>query len=263
MDLGLKGKVALVAAGSQGLGKAVAMAMCREGARVAICSRDTPALPRAVEEISAATGGEVFGVAADLTDADQARHFVRKSGEHYGSVNILVNNAGGPPSRTFLEIEDDLWHFGFNLNLMSTIVMTREVIPVMMERRWGRIINMTSVSVKQPLDGLILSNTVRSGVIGLAKTLSNELASYDITVNNVCPGYILTDRVRSLSVVAAEKEGTTPEAVIKRWESSIPMGRLGNPDEFANLVTFLASERAGYITGASIQIDGGFYKGVM
>lgn len=263
MDLGLKGKVALVAAGSQGLGKAVAMAMSREGARLAICSRDTPALPGAVEEISAATGGEVFGVAADLTDAEQARHFVRKSGEHYGSVDILVNNAGGPPSRTFLEIEDDLWHFGFKLNLMSTIVMTREVIPGMMERRWGRIINMTSVSVKQPLDGLILSNTVRSGVIGLAKTLSNELASYDITVNNVCPGYILTDRVRSLSVVAAEKEGTTPEAVIKRWESSIPMGRLGNPDEFANLVTFLASERAGYITGASIQIDGGFYKGVM
>lgn len=263
MDLGLKGKVALVAGGSQGLGRAVAMEMCREGARVAICALDDPELPKAVEEITEATGGEVFGVPADLTDADQARNFVRKSAEHYGAVDILINNAGGPPSKTFLEIDDDLWHFGVKLNLMSTIIMTREVVPAMMEKRWGRIINMTSVSVKQPLDGLILSNTVRSGVVGLAKTLSNELASYNITVNNVCPGYTLTERVRSLSVVTAEKEGTTPEAVIKRWESSVPMGRLGRPEEFAALVTFLASERAGYITGASVQIDGGFYKGVM
>jgi 3-oxoacyl-[acyl-carrier protein] reductase len=263
MDLGLKGKVALVAAGSRGLGKAVAVEMCREGARVAICARDNPGLPKAVEEISEATGGEVLGVPADLTDADQARDFVRKSAEHYGGVDILVNNAGGPPSKTFLEIDDDLWHSGVKLNLMSTIIMTREAVPSMMEKRWGRIINITSVSVKQPLDGLILSNTVRSGVIGLAKTLSNELASYNITVNNVCPGYTLTDRVRSLAQVTAEKEGTSPEAIIKRWESSIPMGRLGRPDEFAASVTFLASERASYITGASLQIDGGVYKGVM
>lgn len=263
MDLGLKGKVALVAAASQGLGKAVAMEMCREGARVAICSRDNPSLPRAVEEITEATGGEVLGIPADLTVAEQARDFVRKSVEHYGRVDILVNNAGGPPSKTFLEIDDDLWQRGVQLNLMSTINMTREVVPGMMERRWGRIINITSVSVKQPLDGLILSNTVRSGVVGLAKTLSNELASYNITVNNVCPGYTLTERVRSLAAATAEKEGAPPEAVIKRWESSVPMGRLGSPDEFAALVTFLASERAGYITGASVQIDGGFYKGVM
>jgi 3-oxoacyl-[acyl-carrier protein] reductase len=263
MDLGLKGKVAFIAGGSQGLGKAVAMEMSREGARIAICALDDPELPAAVEEIRAACGGDVIGIPADLTDSEQARNFVRRGIEHYGTVDILVNNAGGPPSKTFLEIDDDLWLFGVRLNLMSTIIMTREAVPAMMQKRWGRIINMTSVSVKQPIDGLILSNTVRSAVIGLAKTLSNELAPYNVTVNNVCPGYTMTERVRSLSVVVAEKESTTPEAVIKKWESSVPMGRLGTPEEFAALVTFLASERSGYITGASIQIDGGYYKGIM
>ncbi|SHF65938.1 3-oxoacyl-[acyl-carrier protein] reductase [Desulfacinum infernum DSM 9756] len=263
MDLGLKGKVAFVAGASQGLGKAVAMELCREGARVAICGLDDPELPKAVEEIRKATGAEVIGVPADVTDSDQAKGFVRKGLEHFGTVDILVNNAGGPPSRTFLEVDDDMWYFGIRLNLMSTILMTREAVPVMMEKKWGRIINMTSISVKQPIDGLILSNTVRSGVVGLAKTLSNELAPYNITVNNVCPGYTMTERVRSLAVATAEKEGTTPEQIIARWQSTIPMGRLGTPEEFAALVTFLASERAGYITGASIQIDGGWYKGVM
>lgn len=263
MDLGLKGKVAFVAGGSQGLGKAVATEMGREGAKVVICALDDPELPTAVEEIKAATGCEIIGVPADVTKSEEARNFIRKGIEHFGTIDILVNNAGGPPSKTFLEIEDDLWLHGFKLNLLSTIIMTREAIPEMMKKRWGRVINMTSISVKQPIDGLILSNTVRSGVVGLAKTLSNELASYNITVNNVCPGYTMTERVRSLAVVTAEKEGSTPEAVIKRWESSIPMGRLGTPEEFAALVTFLASERAGYITGDSIQIDGGWFKGAM
>lgn len=263
MDLGLRGKVAIIAGGSQGLGKAVAMEMTREGAKVAIGALDDPELPKAVEEIHAATGGEVFGIPVDVTNAEQAKNFIRKSIDHFGTVDILINNAGGPPSKTFLEIDEDLWQFGVKLNLMSTIIMTREAVPAMMEKRWGRIINMTSVAVKQPIDGLILSNTVRSGVIGLAKTLSNELATYNITVNNVCPGYTMTERVRKLAIVTAEKQGTTPEAVIKGWESEVPMRRMGTPEEFAALVTFLASERASYITGASIQIDGGYYKGVM
>lgn len=263
MDLGLKGKVAFVAGGSQGLGRSVAIEMCREGAKVAICALDDPQLPKAVEEIRAMTGGEIIGIPADLTDTDQAVNFIRKSIEHYGTVDILVNNAGGPPNKTFLEIDNDLWMFGVRLNLMSTIIMTREVVPAMVEKRWGRIINMTSISVKQPIDGLILSNTVRSGVIGMAKTLSNELAPHNVTVNNICPGYTMTERVRSLSVVVAEKEGSTPEAIVKRWESEVPMGRLGTPEEFAALVAFIASDRAGYITGASIQIDGGYYKGIM
>lgn len=263
MDLGLKDKVAFVAGGSQGLGKAVATQLSLEGAKVVICGLDDPELPAAVEEIRKATGGEVLGVPADVTNSDQAKNFIRKGIEHFGTVDIMVNNAGGPPSKTFLEIDDDLWLHGFKLNLMSTIIMTREVVPAMVEKKWGRIINMTSISVKQPIDGLILSNTVRMGVVGLAKTLSTELAPYNVTVNNVCPGYTMTERVRSLAVVTAQKEGSTPEAVIKKWESSIPMQRLGTPEEFAALVTFLASQQAGYITGASIQIDGGWYRGSM
>lgn len=263
MDLGLKDKVALVAGGSMGLGRAVATELSREGAKVAICALDDSHLPEAVEMIKKETGGEVLAIPADLTDTRQAKEFVQKSIEHYGTVDILVNNAGGPPSATFLEIDDDLWEHGFRLNLLSTIAMSREAIPAMKKKKWGRIINMTSIAVKQPIDGLILSNTVRSGVIGLAKSLSNELAPYNVTVNNVCPGYTLTDRVRSLSKVVAEKKNTTPAEVIKGWESEIPMGRLGTPEEFAALVIFLSSELAGYITGAAIQIDGGWYKGIM
>ncbi|MDD5169892.1 MAG: SDR family oxidoreductase [Syntrophales bacterium] len=263
MDLGLNGKVALVAGGSMGLGRAVALELAREGAEVAICALNDPFLSEAEAFIRKETGGKVVAIPADLSNPDEARNFVRSAIAHFGTVDILVNNAGGPPSVTFLEIDDDLWTSGFRLNLLSTIVMTREAVPVMKEKRWGRIINMTSISVKQPIDGLILSNTVRSGVIGLAKSLSNELAAYGVTVNSVCPGYTLTDRVRNLAKTVAEKEKRTPEDVIKQWESSIPMGRLGTPEEFAALVAFLASERAGYITGAAVQIDGGWYKGIM
>lgn len=262
MDLGLQGKTAFVAGASQGLGKAIAAELSKEGARVAICAREHPALPRAVEEIHALTGGEIIGIPADLTIAEEARGFIRKGLEHFGTVDILVNNCGGPPDKKFLEIEEDLWNFGFRMNLLSTILMTREAVPVMMEKRWGRIVNMTSVSVKQPIEGLILSNTMRIGVVGLAKTLSIELAPYNITVNNVCPAYTMTDRVRKLAADIAEKEGTTPAEVIRRWESQIALGRLGKPEEVAALVAFLASERAAFITGDSIQIDGGWCRGV-
>jgi 3-oxoacyl-[acyl-carrier protein] reductase len=263
MDLGLKGKVALVSGGSQGLGKAVAKEFSAEGARVSICGLNDGYLFPAAEEIKDETGGEVVAFPADLTKARNAREFVQKSVAHYGTVDILFNNSGGPPSLPLDQIDDDLWQFGFQLNLMSTIAMTTEVIPIMKQKRWGRIINSTSISVKQPIDGLILSNTIRAGVIGFAKTLSTELAPYRVTVNSVCPGYTLTDRVRSLSKVIAEREHTNPEKVIERWEAAIPAGRLGTSEEFAALVAFLASDRAGYITGAAIQIDGGWYKGVM
>ncbi len=263
MDLELKGRVALVAGGSMGLGRAAAMELSREGAKVAIGALDDPHLSDAAELIRRETGGEVLAITADVSDAEQAKAFVRNAIARYGTADILVNNAGGPPAADFLDIDETLWEKGFRLNLLSTIMMTREVVPVLKAKRWGRIINMTSISVKQPIDGLILSNTIRSGVIGLAKSLSNELAPFNITVNSVCPGYTLTDRVRNLARAIAEKEGTTPEAVIGRWEASIPMKRLGTPEEFAALVAFLASERSGYITGAAIQIDGGWYKGVM
>ncbi len=263
MDLGLKDKVAFVAGASKGLGKAVAIELSKEGAKVAICARERPALPRAVEEIRSLTGGEVIGIPADLTVSEQARGFIRGGLEHFGTVDILVNNAGGPPNRTFLEIDEDLWNFAYRLNLLSTITMTREAVPVMMQKRWGRIINLTSVAVKQPIEGLILSNTIRIGVAGLAKTLSNEFAPYNITVNNVCPGYTMTERVRELSEEVARKQGVSPEEVIDSWESQVALKRMGKPEEIAALVTFLASERAGFITGDSIQIDGGWFKGVM
>jgi 3-oxoacyl-[acyl-carrier protein] reductase len=246
-----------------GLGRAAALELSREGAKVAIGALDDPHLDGAAEMIRRETGGEVLALPADVSDAEQAKAFVRNAIAHYGTADILVNNAGGPPAADFLDIDETLWEKGFRLNLLSTILMTREVVPVLKAKRWGRIINMTSISVKQPIDGLILSNTVRAGVIGLAKSLSNELAPFNITVNSVCPGYTLTDRVRSLAAAIAEKEGTTPETVIGRWEASIPMKRLGTPEEFAALVAFLASDRSGYITGTAIQIDGGWYKGVM
>lgn len=263
MDLGIRGRVALVAGGSMGLGRAVALQLAKEGAKIAISALDDPNLPTAAEYIKKETGADVLAIPADVTDSEQAANFVKKSAEHFGTVDILVNNAGGPPSMSFLDIDENLWNFGYRLNLLSTILMTREAVPIMKEKKWGRIINMTSIAVKQPIDGLILSNTVRSGVIGFAKSLSNELAPFNITVNSVCPGYTLTDRVRNLSKVLAEKEGKKPEEIIQRWEAEIPMKRLGAPEEFATLVAYLASEGAGYITGAAIQIDGGWYKGIM
>ena len=263
MDLGLKGKAAFVAGGSMGLGRAVALELANEGAKVAIGALDDPHLNEAAELIRRETGSEVLAIPVDVSDAQQAKAVVRRAIAHFGTLDILVNNAGGPPSVDFVDIDETLWEKGFRLNLLSTILMTREAVPVMKAKGWGRIINMTSISVKQPIDGLIISNTIRSGVIGLAKTLSTELAPFNVTVNNVCPGFTMTDRVRNLAKAMAEKEGTTPEAIIGRWEASIPMKRLGTPEEFAALVAFLASERSGYITGAAIQIDGGWYKGVM
>jgi 3-oxoacyl-[acyl-carrier protein] reductase len=263
VDLGLRDKVAFVAGGSKGLGKAVAMELSKEGAKVAICAREHPELPWAVEEIRSLTGGEVIGIPADLSISDQARGFIRRGREHFGTVDILVNNAGGPPDSKFLEINEDEWKFAFRLNLLSAITMIREALPIMIEKRWGRIINLASVAVKQPIDGLILSNTIRIGIVGLAKTLSNELALYNITVNNICPAYTMTERVRKLSAEIARKKGISPDEVIRDWESQIPMGRLGKPEEIGALAAFLASERAGFITGDSIQIDGGWCKGAM
>jgi 3-oxoacyl-[acyl-carrier protein] reductase len=262
VDLGLRDKVAFVAGGSKGLGKAVAIELSKEGARVAVCARERPELPAAVEEIRSITGGEVIGIAADLSISDQAKNFIRKGLEHFGTVDVLVNNAGGPPDRKFLDIGEDLWNFAFRLNLLSAITMIREAVPIMIEKRWGRIINLASIAVKQPIEGLILSNTIRIGIVGLAKTLSNELASYNITVNNICPAYTMTERVRKLSAEIAGKKGVSSTEIIRGWESQIPMGRLGRPEEIGALAAFLASERAGFITGDSIQIDGGWYKGV-
>ncbi|HDM32187.1 MAG TPA: SDR family oxidoreductase [Deltaproteobacteria bacterium] len=262
MDFGLKDKIALVAGASKGLGLAVAEALGMEGAKVAICSRNKDNLEKArrgLEDL----GIEVFSIQADVSVPEQAQTFVTDSAKHFGGADILINNAGGPPAMLFEETDKDIWEQGFRLNLLSTIIMTRTVIPYMKEKMWGRIVNMTSIAVKQPIDGLIISNTVRSGVIGLAKTLSRELASYNITVNNVCPGYFLTSRVSGLANKIAEKTGGDPSDVIKTWEKDIPLARMGEPKELGALVCFLCSSSAAYITGTSIQIDGGLYRGLL
>ncbi len=260
MNLGLKGKTAIVAASSKGLGFEIAKALAEEGVKVSICARNESELLKARETIVKETGSEVLAVKCDLTIQEDIKNLVEKTVETFGDVNILVNNSGGPPTGIFTELPLEEWLKAVKLNLISAITLSKHVLPYMIKNRWGRIINSTSFSVKQPIEGLILSNSIRLAVIGFAKTLANEVGKYNITVNNVCPGYFKTDRVIQLAKTKAEKQNTTIENIFKEWESQIPLGRLGNPREYAELILFLASERASYITGATIQIDGGIIK---
>jgi len=260
MDLGLRGKVAMVAAASQGLGKAVALGFAREGANVAICSRNQAAL-EAVAAEARTSGVDVLAVPADLTRAEDIAKFVEKSIAHFGGVDILVTNAGGPPAGTFQDFADDApWQAAFELTLLSAVRLIRGVLPSMRARGGGAIIVMTSSSIKVPIPNLILSNVFRAGVAALAKTLAEELAPYNIRVNNVLPGRIATERLLYLDQVNAERAGVSVEEIRQRTIAQIPMGRYGDPEEFANAVVFLASERASYITGASLQVDGGYIK---
>jgi 3-oxoacyl-[acyl-carrier protein] reductase len=262
MDLGLNGRVAIVVASSQGLGKAVAIALAREGAKLSLCARRAEAIEMTAEEIRRATGGEIVSRAADVTNQEAVRRLVAETMERFGRIDICVTNAGGPPSKPFAETTREDWSSAVDLNLMSVVHAAREVLPVMQRQRWGRLLTITSVAVKQPIDGLILSNSVRSAVCGLVKTLANEYGKYNVTVNNVCPGYTRTSRLTELAVRVARSEGVTPELTEQRWTNQIPLGRLAEPEEFANVVTFLASEKAAYITGASIAVDGGLIKGI-
>jgi len=263
VDLGLKNRVALVAASSQGLGKAVALGLAREGARLALCARNDAALQSTADEIRAETGVEVMARAFDVTLPADVRSFVAETVAAFGAVDICVANAGGPPSKTFAETTLEDWQRATDLNLMSTVHLARETLPLMQARRWGRFITITSMTVKQPVEGLVLSNAVRSGVVGLVKTLANEYGPYNVLVNNVCPGYTATARLLSLADTIANKEGIEPREVVDRWARQAPLRRVGEPEEFANLVVFLASERASYITGVSIAVDGGYVRGVM
>jgi len=257
MDLGLKNRVALVAASSKGLGKAVALQLSREGSRVAICARNEEGLFKTRDEIAAKTGGLVKAFVADVKDRKQVSRMVEQIVDEFGPIEILVCNAGGPPSGSADEFTLDDYQNALQLNLLSTVNLCYEVIPLMKKQKWGRIINMTSVSAKQPINTLILSNTARAGVLGFSKSLSNQLAPFGITVNSVCPGYTRTERVESL---ARSFEKTGKGTFYANLEKTIPLGRLGKPEEIAQAVAFLASEGAGYITGVALQIDGGFIK---
>lgn len=263
MDFGLKGKVALVAASSRGLGYAVAEELAREGCRLVMCSRTERTLEDARTSIFDATGAEVIAVPADLTDPEDVLRLFAAAEAEYGRVDILVTNTGGPPPGPFESHSPDTWNHAVQQNLISVVNLCRAALPGMKERRWGRILNVTSVAVKQPVDGLILSNSIRAAVTGFAKTLANEVARYGITVNNVMPGFHRTGRLDQLAEDIALRTGSEVRDVFSGWEASIPMGRLGEPREFAAVVAFLVSERASYITGSSIAVDGGSIKGVL
>jgi 3-oxoacyl-[acyl-carrier protein] reductase len=263
MDLGLKGRVTIVAASSGGLGKACALELAREGAVVVICGRNSGRLTTAAEEIREATGAEVLPLATDLTEPSQIRHLADETLRRYGRIDVLVTNNGGPPAGFFDDFDDEAWFKTHQLTLMSAVRLIRAVLPAMRAQGWGRIINITSVSVKQPIDNLLLSNVYRPGVIGLAKTLSAQLAAEGITINNVAPGYTRTDRVLELSQARAANEGKSVEVVLAETTASYPMKRMGEPEELAALVAFLASARASYITGTTIQVDGGYAKGLL
>jgi 3-oxoacyl-[acyl-carrier protein] reductase len=262
MELGLKGRVALVTGSSQGIGKAIALELSMEGTRVVICARNEGALKEATNEIHGATGNEVLPVRADLSRNEQVVKLVRTAFTHFDRIDILVNNTGGPPSLDFLETSNQHWLDAYNQLMMSTINTCSAVIPYMQAGKWGRIINMTSFAAKQPADKLVLSNAIRAGILGLSKSLSNELASHGILVNAVCPGWTMTKRVEDLARARANAEGRTSEEIVKTWESQIPLKRMAQPREIASLVVFLASERASYITGAVVQVDGGVVKGL-
>jgi 3-oxoacyl-[acyl-carrier protein] reductase len=263
MDLGLKGKVALVAAASRGLGRAVAEELAAEGASLVLCSRNAPTINQTAKEIAEATGADVLALAANVSQADDVARVVQSGIERFGRIDILVTNAGGPPAGPFQSFSLEQWDAATRLTLFSAIELARNVLPSMKERGWGRILNITSIAVKQPVENLILSNSLRAAVTGFARTLANEVATFGITVNNIMPGYTRTERVEELSRMMAEKERISPADFVARWEKEIPMRRLGEPREFAALAAFLVSERASYITGTSVAVDGGWIRALL
>lgn len=260
MELGLRGKVALVAAASRGLGRAIAEALAAEGVHLVVCARNEAAIESAAREIARAHGVDVVPVRADVSRADEIARLVTTGRDRLGHIDILVTNAGGPPAGPFEAHDAAAWEAAFRLTLQSAVELARQVVPEMKTRRWGRIINVTSIAVKQPVDLLILSNSLRAAVTGFARTLATELAPFNITVNNMLPGFTRTERMVELADATSRKEGIAPAQALARWESQIPMGRLGEPAEFAALAAFLASECASYITAQSIAVDGGWIR---
>jgi 3-oxoacyl-[acyl-carrier protein] reductase len=254
MDLGLKNKVAFVAASSQGLGKAVAMELAQEGAKVIINGRNKETLEQTKAEIEKQTDSEVLAIAGDLSIAEQRDRVIKTVLEKYNAIDILVTNTGGPPSGKFEQFTEDDWNKAYQNLLLGTVGLINGFLPGMKAKQWGRIIAITSQAVKQPVNNLILSNSIRASVAGLIKTLANEVGQFNITVNNVMPGYNETERLKKL---------IKSDPAFASGKSEIPLGRFGRPEEFAAAVTFLASERASFITGVSLAVDGGWVKSLL
>lgn len=262
MDLGLRDRVALVAAASTGLGRATAERLAMEGARLTICARSQQTLETAAAEIRASSGNEVFPVLCDVTNEAEVHRLVEVTVERYGRLDVLVTNAGGPPSGGFAEFSGGLepYRRALELNLLSTVALTQAAVPEMRKNGWGRVIAVTSLAAKQPSTSLLLSSVARAGVLAFTKVLATELARENITVNSVCPGFTLTERLLELAVAESDRGGVTTEEIYERWRSDIPARRIADPNEFADVVAFLASERASYVTGVALAIDGGIIK---
>ena len=263
MDYGLRGRVALVNAASKGIGRAIAEALAGEGVQLVLAARNGDVLERTATEIAAAHGVAVVPVSADVARADAAAMLVGTATSRFGRLDILVNNSGGPPTGTFADFDDAAWQHAFDLLLLNVVRMVRAAVPHLRASGHGRIVNVASVTVKQPLPRYILSNSLRAGVIGLAKTLADELASDAITVNNVCPGLILTDRLRDGQRERAAREGVPVDDLVHATAVDVPLGRIGDPSDMGNLVAFLCSDAASYITGTTIPVDGGLVRALL
>ncbi len=263
MDLGLKGKVALVPASSSGLGRAVAMAFAREGAKLAICSRRQDAIDEVAKEAKDTYGAEVLAMEADLANKDDIEKVLKKTLDTYGGIDVLILNAGGPPPGMFDKLVDDQWYAAFELTMMSALRLIRGSLPSMREKGSGAIVSMSSSSIKQPIPNLLLSNAIRAGLQGALKTMSEDLAGENIRINTVIPGRIRTPRIVQLDAANAEREGKSQEEVTQASESAIPMKRYGEPAEFAEAVVFAASDAASYMTGGIFQVDGGAVKSLL
>jgi 3-oxoacyl-[acyl-carrier protein] reductase len=262
METGLRNRVAIVAASSQGIGRATAEAFAAEGCRVAMCARSSGTLEAAAAQIRAQYNAEVLSEVLDVTNAEGVRSFVEAVVAKFGAVDICVTNAGGPPAKGFLAASVEDWRKAIDSNFLSTVYFAREVIPHMQKRRWGRIITITSITTKQPVSDLVLSNAVRAGVVGLVKSLANEFGKDGILVNNVGPGFTATDRLKELAKARSAASGKSQQEIFDSWAVDAAQKRIGEPREVADTIVWLASERASFITGQTILVDGGAYKGL-
>lgn len=262
MDTGLSNRLAIVAASSQGIGRAAALSLAAEGANLALCARNIKALELLAEEARSTYGIEVYTESVDVGDDEKVRNFVTAAHDRFDRIDVCVTNAGGPPSKSFVETTMEEWDSAYRLNLRSVVSFAHAVLPYMVQRRWGRFITLTSITVKQPSPDLVLSNSIRSGVPGLVRSLATQYGASGITVNNVGPGYTATDRIEELVRRRAASTGKTEDEVKSLLSRDIPLGRMARPEEIADAITWLASERASYITGQTILVDGGAYRGL-